>query len=290
MYYEFLRFPGGKPKAVTLSYDDGCRDDIKFSETINRYGLKGTFNINSGFIAKTQNERCLTAEEMKKYIIDTGNEIAVHGEFHRAPGKQRPIEGIKDVLNCRIKLEQLFGTIIRGMAYPDSGIHDFQNNANYECVREYLKDLGIAYARSLCGDNDGFKLPADWYNWIPTAHHNNKNIFAYIDKFNNRVLTDDTYISNREPWLFYLWGHSFEFRHADNWDHLEEICQKLSGKDDVWYATNIEIYDYVNAYYSLIHSADGNVIFNPTIYDIWIEIDRKTYCVKSAETLVISKI
>ena len=95
---------------------------------------------------------------MKKYIIDTGNEIAVHGELHRAPGKQRPIEGIKDVLNCRIKLEQLFGTIIRGMAYPDSGIHDFQNNANYECVREYLKDLGIAYARSLCGDNDGFKL------------------------------------------------------------------------------------------------------------------------------------
>ena len=73
---------------------------------------------------------------MKKYIIDTGNEIAVHGELHRAPGKQRPIEGIKDVLNCRIKLEQLFGTIIRGMAYPDSGIHDFQNNVNYECVRE----------------------------------------------------------------------------------------------------------------------------------------------------------
>ena len=76
---------------------------------------------------------------------------------------------------------------------------------------------------------------------------------------------------------------------VDNWEHLEDICKKLSEKEDVWYATNIEIYDYVNAYYSLIHSADGNVIFNPTIYDIWIEIDRKTYCVKSAETLIISK-
>ena len=46
MRYRFLRFPGGRDKAVTLSYDDGNRNDIKFSDIITKYGLKCTFNLN----------------------------------------------------------------------------------------------------------------------------------------------------------------------------------------------------------------------------------------------------
>jgi hypothetical protein len=44
----FLRFPGGKAKSLTLSYDDGVEQDIRLVDIMNRYGLKGTFNINSG--------------------------------------------------------------------------------------------------------------------------------------------------------------------------------------------------------------------------------------------------
>ena len=40
MRYKFLRFPGGKPKAVTLSYDDGVPEDRRFSDTITKYGIK----------------------------------------------------------------------------------------------------------------------------------------------------------------------------------------------------------------------------------------------------------
>ena len=64
----------------------------------------------------------LTKEEIQEHLLDNGHEIAVHGEMHRAPGKIRAIEGIRDVLNCRLELEKMFGRIIRGMAYPDSGI------------------------------------------------------------------------------------------------------------------------------------------------------------------------
>ena len=45
MRYRFLRFPGGKTKSVTYSYDDGCRQDIKVAEILKRYGIRGTFNI-----------------------------------------------------------------------------------------------------------------------------------------------------------------------------------------------------------------------------------------------------
>ena len=50
MNYMFLRYPGGKAKAVTLSYDDGCRDDMRLVETLNRHGIKCTFNpVGSSF-------------------------------------------------------------------------------------------------------------------------------------------------------------------------------------------------------------------------------------------------
>ena len=36
MGYRFLRFPGGKAKALTLSYDDGCIADKRLAETLDK--------------------------------------------------------------------------------------------------------------------------------------------------------------------------------------------------------------------------------------------------------------
>ena len=38
----------GKYKALTFSFDDGNFDDIRLIKIMNKYGIKGTFNINSG--------------------------------------------------------------------------------------------------------------------------------------------------------------------------------------------------------------------------------------------------
>ena len=97
------------------------------------------------------------------------------------------------------------------------------------------------------------------------------------------------YSANRYPRLFYIWGHSFEFDRNNNWERLEEICQKLGGKEDVWYATNIEIYDYVQAYKSLIYSANGRKVYNPTLFTIWFDVDSKLYSIKPGETICIEK-
>lgn len=285
MRYYFLRFPGGKPKAVTFSYDDGNPTDVRLVETINKYGIKCTFNLNSGFMPKEGNQHKMSHADVKKYILDGGHEIAVHGEFHKAPGIIRPIEGIKDVLNCRLALESTYDIIIRGMAYPDCGITASANNSDYQKVRDYLTDLGIVYSRSLSGDNDLFRLPTDWYNWIPTAHHENGKIMNYIDKFNKDYEANHSYIASRSPLLFYMWGHSFEFEKNNNWDRLEAICEKLGNQPDVWYATNIQIYDYVTAYNSLIFSADGYKVYNPTLQKIWFEVDTKPYVIDSGETI-----
>ncbi len=282
MRYQFLRFPEGRSKALTFSYDDGCSADIRMANTLTEYGLKGTFNLNGN-----NYNTALSKDDVERHILSKGHEIAIHGEFHRGNGVLRPIEGIREVLNCRIDLERKYGRIIRGMAYPDTGITLFNTNSNYDQIKHYLTDLDIAYARTLGGDNDEFKLPTDWHRWMPTAHHDNKNIMEYLDKFIETDNSPKVYAPKRYPKLFYIWGHSFEFENKNNWDHLEEICRKVSGRGDIWFATNIEIYDYVKAYESLVYSADGKIIYNPTLYTIWFDIDGVEYKIKSGETITI---
>ena len=48
MIHRYLRFPGGKGKALTFSYDDGVEEDIRLIEIFRKNGMRGTFNLNSG--------------------------------------------------------------------------------------------------------------------------------------------------------------------------------------------------------------------------------------------------
>ena len=285
MKYQFMRFPGGKAKAVTFSYDDGFRSDLRLLETMGRYGIKGTFNITGGILKAQPGESFLTVGEVKKYILDAGHEIAVHGMQHRAPGTQRPVQGIQDVLNCRLGLEQAFDRVIRGMAYPDTGITHFANSTQYATVRNYLQELDIAYARTLGGDNAQFLMPIDWYAWTPSVHHANPQALEYAKTF--AQLEIPSYPARQFPRLFYLWGHSFEFENANNWELLEQLCTVLGNRDDIWYATNMEIYEYTQAYNSLVYSADGTRVYNPTLYQIWFTQHGELYRIASGETLVI---
>lgn len=284
MRYRFMRFPDGKAKAVTFSYDDGVHQDIRFSEILTKYNMKATFNLTSDVLMKREG---LTSEEVENHILKKGHEVAIHGYLHRAEGTLRPIEGIRDVLDSRMELEKKYGRIIRGMAYPDTGIRFFSNNATYEKIKNYLTELDIVYARTLGGDNNSFSLPEDWHRWMPTAHHDNPKIMEYIDEFLALDLSEKAYCALRHPRLFYIWGHSYEFDQEDNWDLIEDICKKFDGNDDVWFATNIEIFNYVEAYNSLIYSADGTKVYNPTLYKIWFDVDATLYCIDSGETIDI---
>ncbi len=41
-------YPGGKHKALTMSYDDGRTQDRRLVDIFNQNGIKGTFHLNSG--------------------------------------------------------------------------------------------------------------------------------------------------------------------------------------------------------------------------------------------------
>jgi hypothetical protein len=273
-----LRYPEGKAKALTLSYDDGVEQDKKLLEIMQQYGLKGTFNLNSGLYAEEGTEypagqihRRMTEKQINECFQNSGQEIAVHSLTHpfleQLPGNLV----IKEITEDRECLEKQFDTIIRGMAYPFGTYSD--------SVVEILKNCGIAYARTVISTFD-FRMPADWLRLTATCHHKAPELMQLAKKF----IEDEV---DRAPYLFYLWGHSYEFEADNNWQVIEEFAEYMSNRKDVWYATNIQIYEYTKAYEQLVFSADGKRINNPTATDLWLKFDDTIYEIKSGSTCII---
>ena len=63
-----MRFPEGRMKAFTLSYDDGVEQDRRLVKILNKYHLKCTFNLNSGIQSNSDQFEIngLTIQRMNK--------------------------------------------------------------------------------------------------------------------------------------------------------------------------------------------------------------------------------
>ncbi len=251
-------FPYGKFKTLTMSYDDGKKPDRKLIDIFNRYGIKGTFHLNSGLM---ESDIRIDKEEISK--LYAGHEVASHTLTHPTIARCPKEQIIKQILEDRENLENIVGYTVRGLSYPNG-------SCNAE-IEDMLKYLGIEYSR-IVGNTDNFDLPNDFYAWEATCHHNHNlmdNAKRFVEVQKKQYL-----------YLMYVWGHSYEFDRDNNWDLIENFCGYVGNKDDTWYATNIEIVDYINLLNNLKFSANGNFVYNPSAKSAWISVDDKIIEVK----------
>lgn len=260
-----LLWPGGRRKAFTLSYDDGIEQDRRLLRMLNRLGVKATFNLNSGLMGQTGrvsagkkevDHNKIAAEDISS--VYRGHEIAAHGLYHSSIYGMDPARCCYEILTCRQELEAMLGHPVTGYAYAFGSFDD--------TVLQAIRACGITYARTIRSTHS-FDIPQDFLTWDPTCHHDDEALGSLTEQF----LDDGPYFSLYSPAkLFYVWGHSYEFDQNDNWEHIEHFLEKVSGRDDIWYAANGEICSYVSAYRRLIFSADSSTVFNPTSYSIWL--------------------
>lgn len=269
-----LRFPEGKRKALTLSYDDGVEQDIRLIELLNRYGLKCTFNLNSGCFPpeghvwpQGQIHRRMPLSACRELYGRDGHEVAVHTLTHPDLTSLPRTAILHEVYEDRKNLEEIFGGIVRGAAYPYGTYND--------TVVEALRQCDIAYCRMVQSSYD-FHLPQDWLRLRPTCHHADPRLDELCDRF----LKDD---AGWRSTLFYLWGHAYEFEAMDNWNVIERFAEKMSGQENIWYANNLQICDYVNAWRSLRVSVDGRSVENPSGIPLWMEYKRSLLCLQPGE-------
>ena len=274
----FMRFPEGLDRALTLSYDDGVEQDIRLMEILDKHGIKATFNLNSGAYAPEGKvyeagtiHRRLSESAATELYSNPNHEVAVHTLTHPHLESMSAGAIAYEVIKDRENLESQFGTIVRGMAYPYGTLND--------TVVEVLKSCGIAYSRTTVATKK-FSLPTDWLRLPTPCHHNAPELMEFAEKF----ITKKAY---EQPALFYLWGHSYEFESNDNWNVIEEFAAYMGNRDNVWYATNIEIYEYIEAYKQLVFSADGSIIHNPTSRPLWFFFEKAIHRIGSGETICL---
>ncbi len=254
-------FPGGKTAALTMSYDDGPIYDEPLIEIFNKYGIKGTFHVNNHSIGECGNFPTEKARELYK-----GHELSVHTASHPFLQQLPDAELMREVLDNKRKIEDVCGYTVRGMSYP---FGDYN-----ERVMRIMKQCGMNYSRTTVSTNNA-NLPENFLAWHPTCHH--KGVAGKLD------LIKDEKPRFRRPRCLYVWGHSYEFNNDQNWSLIEDFCKEASGIEHVWYATNIEIYDYTMAVRALEVSETQRSVFNPSYMSVWAEVNGEVVELKPGE-------
>ncbi len=266
-----IYFPGGKRKALTLSYDDGVKQDRRLVEIFNRYGLKATFHLNSGCTGGIR----LPIEEFAS--LYQGHEISAHTVNHPSLTTS-PLEQLAwQILEDRKQLEAVAGYTVRGMSYP--------NGQYCQSIISHLVHYGIEYARTT-RSHGKYTLPENFLEWHPTIHHR-ENLLQKTEEF----LAIPAHPTN-PPSLFYVWGHSYEFDRNledNNWEIIEAFAARMGPEsENVWFATNIEIVDYLNALKRLRISADGHIVENHSHLTVWVAINQQPHQLTPGERVTVS--
>lgn len=219
MLYLNSKFSIGKNmKIVSLSFDDGTIYDKRFIGLLNKYGLRATFNLNSGledFIWYYEDKpiRRLNLEESKD--IYNGHEVASHSLTHpyfSSLDEKRQIQEVEeDILN----LEKIFSRKIEGFAFPFID----QTEANIQVVKN---NIDLKYIR--CSIFTEKILPKDRYHVGINALYDDKDIYEKLERYKSNILPNS---------LFVIAGHSYEFEVKNDWEKIENLLKYLKENDDL---------------------------------------------------------
>ena len=226
-------YPDGKYKALIMSYDDGLDDDIALAQLFDRYGIIGTFHLNSGLL----DTRAIWNEGKPNEILQTylskdtlvhvfkNHEIAVHGTYHKALAGLSDKEILEEINVDIENLIILSDRKISSMAYAFGSTNDH--------VAEVIGTTPLTNARTVKSSYN-FDLPKDYYLWNPTCH--DSEALEYLEAY---ISLDSPSLS-----LFYVWGHSWELRDTLRNQNILKFCNKIGDRDDIWYTGAGNFADY----------------------------------------------
>jgi len=245
-----FRWPDGKRFACSFSWDDGRVADRRVVEIHDRYGIKGTFHLNSGSL---DTEGTVTRAELPELFA--AHEVSLHSVHHPFPTRIPASAWLRDVLENKEDLEAVMNAPVRSASWP---FGDFDGESI-----QALRLCGVECCRSTVSHGT-LRIPSEeeWLRFPTTCHFSTKTAELW------RSLTAKP---GRTGW-FSVWSHSFEIEDRNEWDALEALCAALGDDGEVWPATVIEVFDYVTAWRRLRWSVDHTRVWNPSALTVWAEV------------------
>lgn len=268
-------YPNGKSKAFNVTYDDGVLQDVRFVGLLNKYNLKGTFNLNSQLMEdefEWTHENGMVVKRLTKdkvLSLYNGHEVASHTLTHPYMDNLSREEVLHELQADKANLEKLFGREIKGFAAP----FDYYSELIEGCVKE----CGFEYAR-ISEESRAFTPQTDYYNWKTTVFH----LDSGLDKFTNAFLN-----TNEELALFQIVGHSYDLDAENMWEHIENIFKKISSDENILPMTTIEIIDYLKA--MSFCEINGEHIINNSDISLWFDINGSIAEIRAKDKLNIEE-
>lgn len=258
-------YPGGKRKAFNITYDDGILQDLRFVELMNRYGLKGTFNLNSELMKTRFAWTHPNGMEVKRLSVDTarwlyrGHEIASHTRTHPYMRNLSEAEVMDQLAGDKRELEEMLGVEVAGFAVP---FHYYS-----PMIAECARNCGFEYAR-MSEFSHSYTPCRDYWFWKTGFYHIEPGLEVFVAGFLE---------SDEELAVCQIVGHSYDLDAENLWDTMEDILDKVSREKDIWSCTNLELVRYLKAMEQAI--VDGESIYNGSGMELWFEVNGRTVCV-----------
>lgn len=217
-------------KIFLISFDDGTVWDGRFVELLNKYGMKATFNLNSGledfvwfYEDRFPVRRQILSETVEQY---RGHEVASHSLHHHWLNTLTPPQLSREVEEDCENLKKTFGLKEIGFGVPFTACGQREINIIQKYVR-YIRLSEFA---------DSFALPEDPYHIPIHGLYNQPDIRDRIAAF----ARNDLSVS-----LFVMAGHSYELEVLDHWGYMEELLRYIRS----FGFTVMTTMEFVNKYY-----------------------------------------
>ena len=252
-------YPGGKTKAFNITYDDGILQDVRFVELLNKYGLKGTFNLNSQLMEQEfewLHPNGMTVKRLSKdavrYLYD-GHEIAAHTLTHPFLNDKTEAELLWEIGEDKRRLEDLFGKEVAGFGVP---FHFYD-----EKIARCVKECGFEYGRN-SELTHNYSPWQDPYFWSCGVFHLEPELDEFVDGF---------FQSEEEMALCQIVGHSYDLDADNLWEKMECILARMAGDDTVCSMTHLELVRYLGAMEQAVIGED--YIENHSDVTLWFCVD-----------------
>ena len=252
-------YPNGKRKAFVLTYDDGVLQDVRLVLLLNKYGLKGTFNLNSLLMEREfewHHEKIGPVRRLPTAIaahLYEGHEVASHSCTHPDLSGMSREAIMYELGHDRYLLEQLTGQQVKGFGVP----FDYYDGIAVDCVRE----LGFVYGR---GSEETRSYAPVWdpYRQQAGMFHLSEGLTEFVEGF---LRTDN------ELAACIIVGHSYDLDAENLWETTEEIFKAVSEAEDVLSMTHLELVEYQQA--MLKAEIRGDAVVNRSHSPLWFEIN-----------------
>ncbi|MFA7169677.1 MAG: polysaccharide deacetylase family protein [Candidatus Paceibacterota bacterium] len=232
-----------KKVIVTTSWDDGHVLDLKLSELLKKYSIKGTFYVapqNRDF------EKSQLLSDLQLQSLSQDFEIGAHTMTHPRLGHISLAEANKEIKGSKEYLEELLQKPVESFCYP-GGSYNFMN-------AQQVKKCGFLLARTVkrfssSNNNNPYEIPtslqaynhrSDLWQIVRFANFNPIKFVKYYNNWDLLVMAMFDRVKD-EGGVFHLWGHSWEIDKKHFWKKLESVFEYIGNQPDVDYVTNREL-------------------------------------------------